>query len=366
VQSQSLTIVFVDIQEYTSRTSGTSREANERLLARFDALVKPLVKAFSGKVIKSLGDAFLLTFTSPTDSLLCAMAVQDQLARSNAAQSEDERFEVRAAINAGEVRVDGGDIFGEAVNITARIEGLAPGGEIWFSEVVYMMMNKSEIPAVELGLRQLKGIPEPVRLFRVPRVAEVGDYRLQGSHPGAAGAGPVEAHPLEPAGLPFGGAALERVQSSLPGHRAGRAKPGLGAALSDLHHLALVRSERRRRRGGIHAWLAPFHYALFWLAGILGLALNGRLLSHTGASLGRATQAVRSNAQLRTRIGLTVGLCCLATGAAAGLLHHETVLLQRAEMQRAAAEKRAAVAKSELRKQKKQALAANKPRHFWN
>jgi class 3 adenylate cyclase len=365
MQSQSLTIVFVDIQEYTSRTSGTSREANERLLARFDALVKPLVKAFSGKVIKSLGDAFLLTFGSPTDSLLCSMAVQDQLARSNAAQSEEDRFEVRAAINAGEVRVDGGDIFGEAVNITARIEGLAPGGEIWFSEVVYMMMNKSEIPAVEVGLRQLKGIPEPVRLFRVPRVAEVGDYRLQGSHPGATDTGPVESHPLEPAGLPFGGGALERVQSRLPGHRAGRTKPGLGAALLDLHHLAMVRSVRRRRLGGIRGGLGPLNYALFWLAGILGLAATGRLLSHAGVSFDHLTQALRSSVQLRIRLGLTVGLLCLVTGATASLLHHETVLLQRAEMQRAAAEKRAAAAKSELRMQKK-ALAAKKSHHFWD
>ena len=365
MQSQSLTIVFVDIQEYTSRTSGTSREANERLLASFDALVKPLVKAFSGKVIKSLGDAFLLTFSSPTDSLLCSMAVQDQLARRNATQPPDERYEVRAAINAGEVRVDGGDVFGEAVNITARIEGLAPGGEIWFSEVVYMMMNKSEVPSMEVGLRQLKGIPEPVRLFRVPRVAEVGDYRLQGSHPGMAAAA-VETHPLEPAGLPFGGAALERVLSGLPGQRNGRAKPGLGAAFSDLHHLALVRSARRGRRGGIHAWLAPLHYTLFWLAGILGLAASGRLGARASASLGRAAQSIGSKRRLTLRMGLTLGLLCLVTGATAGLLHHETVLVQRAEMQRIAAEKRAAAAKSELRQQKKQAQAAKKARHFWN
>jgi class 3 adenylate cyclase len=366
VQSQSLTIVFIDIQEYTSRTSGTSREANERLLARFDALVKPLVKAYSGKVIKSLGDAFLLTFISPTDSLLCAMAVQDQLARSNAGQPEEDRFQVRAAVNAGEVRLDGGDVFGEAVNITARIEGLAPGGEIWFSEVVYMMMNKSEIPAVEVGMRQLKGIPEPVRLFRVPRVAEVGDYRLQGSHPGSTGAGPAETHPLEPAGLPFGGAALERVQSSLPGHRNGRVKPGLGAAFSDLHHLALVRSARRGRHGGLHAWLAPFSYALFWMAGFLGLAASGRLLARCGASVGRGAQSLRSHAHLTLRTGLTLGLLCLVTGATAGLLHHETVLVQRAEIQRVAAEKRAAAAKDELRMQKRKSLAAKKPHHFWD
>jgi adenylate cyclase len=365
VQSQSLTIVFIDIQEYTSRTSGTSREANERLLARFDALVKPLVKAFSGKVIKSLGDAFLLTFNSPTDSLLCAMAVQDQLARSNASQPEDERYEVRAAVNAGEVRVDGGDIFGEAVNITARIEGLAPGGEIWFSEVVHMMMNKSEIPAVEVGPRQLKGIPEPVRLFRVPRVAEVGDYRLQGSRPGPPADGPAQLHPLEPADLPFGGAALQRAQASLPGQRPGRAKPGLAAAFSDLHHLALVRGARRRRDGS-RAWLAPFHYARSWIPGFLGLAASGRLLRHAAASLGDAARALRSNSQLRLRLGLTVGLLCLVTGAAAGLLHHETVLVQRAEMQRVAAEKRAAAAKSELRKQEKRAQAAKKTHHFWD
>ena len=101
-----LTIVFVDIKDYTRKTSDQSRQANERLLARFAGLVKPMVRVFNGTLVKSIGDAYLITFKSPTDSLLCAMAAQDQLANRNALLPKDERFEVRFAINAGEVRIN--------------------------------------------------------------------------------------------------------------------------------------------------------------------------------------------------------------------------------------------------------------------
>ena len=160
-----LAIVFVDIKDYTPKTAGQSRKANERLLGRFAGLVRPMVRAFNGNVVKVMGDAYLITFKSPTDSLLCAMAVQDQLSNRNLQIPESERFELRFAINVGEVRVQKKDIFGTAVNIAARIEGLVDGGEIYFSEAAYLMMNKSEVPFEEIGYHKLKGIQNEVEVF---------------------------------------------------------------------------------------------------------------------------------------------------------------------------------------------------------
>ena len=264
-----LTIVFVDIKDYTTKTSEQSRGANERLLARFAGLVKPMVRAFHGVIIKSLGDAYLMTFKSPTDSLLCAMACQDQLSQRNHGLPKDERFEVRFAINAGEVRIERGDVFGEAVNIAARIEGLAKGGEIYFSEAVYLLMNKSEVPSDKVGPQKLKGISEAVTVYRVPKLSEVGDYKL-------ALAADTPAPELEPKPkpekLPFGGLALKKVRT----HMTGQAVESDGAlylagALSEMHYTAASLATQWAGKGWFRL-LWPFLYiGFFALAG-------GRLL----------------------------------------------------------------------------------------
>ena len=123
MRTENLAIVFVDIAGFTPRTSNQTREENLRMLQRFEGIVRPLVRAYSGRVIKTIGDAFLLTFRSPTDALLCSMAIHDRLAESNAGIDPSERFTVRAAVNVGDVRIESGDVFGEAVIIAARIEG---------------------------------------------------------------------------------------------------------------------------------------------------------------------------------------------------------------------------------------------------
>ena len=200
MRSENLAIVFVDIAGYTPRTSSQTREENIRLLKRFEGIVRPLVRAFNGQVVKTMGDAFLLTFRSPTNALLCSMAIHDSLAESDRGVDPAEHFQIRAAVNVGEVRVDGGDVFGEAVNIASRIEGKATAGEIWFSESVFLSMTRSEVPHEEIGLAELKGIPGTVRLFRVPKANEAAS---------------AQARQGEKADLPFGGASLDRVRDRL-------------------------------------------------------------------------------------------------------------------------------------------------------
>ena len=210
MKTENLAVAFVDIVGFTPRTSAQSREENERMLARFGDVVRPVVGAFDGRIAKSIGDAFLVTFRSPTDALHWAMAVHDKLAESNAKIPEEQRFDIRVAVNVGEVRVESGDVFGEPVNIAARIEGEAGAGEVYFSEAVYLVMTRSEVPYEEVGVRELKGIKDPVKLYRIPRVTEVGDYRMKG-----AGAVPAPPSALAPVALPFGGVALERAKTRI-------------------------------------------------------------------------------------------------------------------------------------------------------
>jgi adenylate cyclase len=206
MRTENLAIVFVDIAGYTPRTSAQTREENIRLLKRFDGIVRPLVRVFNGRVIKTIGDAFLLTFRSPTDALLCSMAIHDRLVESNCEEDPSEHFTIRAAVNVGEVRIEGGDVFGEAVNIASRIEGQAGAGEIYFSESVLLSMTKSEVPHAEVGPTELKGISGTVRLYRVPKAVEAGYGQKQvGGTKGAAGN----------ADLPFGGFSLARVRDKI-------------------------------------------------------------------------------------------------------------------------------------------------------
>ena len=168
-RTQNLAIMFTAMEGFSERTSSQSREENARMLAVHDGLVLPVVKGFRGRKIKSIGDVQLVTFQSPTDSVLCGMALQDRLWEFNRTHAEAERIEVRVAVGLGEVRLEAGDVYGEPVNIASRIEKLAKGGEVLFNDAVYLAMNKSEVPTEDGGLHDLKGISEPVRVYRVKR-----------------------------------------------------------------------------------------------------------------------------------------------------------------------------------------------------
>lgn len=174
-RTRHLTVVFTDIQGFTDKTSHRSRVDIVRLLDTHRAVVLPVFQAKGGRLIKTIGDAFLLVFESPTDAVLAGLAVQSALARRNASVPEQERIQIRVAINSGEVTLLAGDVFGEAVNIASRIEGVAEVGEVYFTEAVYLAMNKTEVPSSEVGLLQLKGIPEKIRVYKVVRETQIGD-----------------------------------------------------------------------------------------------------------------------------------------------------------------------------------------------
>jgi adenylate cyclase len=201
MKTANLAIVFTDIKGFTERTSRQTLEENQRLLERHEKLLVPLFHSFGGRIVKTIGDAFMATFESPTQAVLCGAAIQDRLWIHNRSAPEAERLEVRVAINVGEVRVEHKDVFGEPVNIAARVEGIADPGEVFFTEAVYLAMNKAEVPSEEVGAFELKGIPGKVKVYRVPHAP----YRVEAPTPVSSATSRGELPP-------FGNLGLSRVR----------------------------------------------------------------------------------------------------------------------------------------------------------
>jgi class 3 adenylate cyclase len=174
-----LTIMLVDLGNYTKTTSSLSRESFEELHEVFDSLVEESVFSHKGHIIKKIGDAFLITFKAATDAVHCGVSMQKAFAEHNHQNPSKQKLRIRVAIHMGEILLRKGDVYGEAVNITARIESIAKVGDVVFSEAVYSAMNKSEINYKYIGKFKLKGVKLPARLFKVKTSLDVKKERIE-------------------------------------------------------------------------------------------------------------------------------------------------------------------------------------------
>ena len=171
VNTENLVIVMADIAGLSETAVQQSRAAIDAVLAAHQRVLLPLVRRYRGRHIKSMGHTLLLVFRSPTDALLCAMAMQDVLYEYNRSTSADKQIHIRIGASLGEVRVTRQDILGEPLNLTSRILGITPADEIYFSEALYMAMKKAEVAAQELGWKELKGATQQMRIYHIPRFA---------------------------------------------------------------------------------------------------------------------------------------------------------------------------------------------------
>ena len=147
-------------------------------LARLDGLkaevLDPLIARHHGRVVKLMGDGFLVEFASVVEALVCALAWQDAVEARASQVSEDRALRFRIGVNLGDVMVKDDDIFGDGVNLAARLEGLAAPGTVLASRTVFNHAKGKVAAAFEdLGERELKNIAEPVRVFRVSMASEV-------------------------------------------------------------------------------------------------------------------------------------------------------------------------------------------------
>jgi class 3 adenylate cyclase len=167
VDSESTTIMFLDVVNYTRKTTKLNREGLNKLHEIFDNFCLPIFEKYNGKVIKKIGDAFLVTFKSPTNSLHCAIQLQKTFYAYNKKFRKNLPIFIRIALHHGEVLVRNNDIYGDAVNITSRIEGITKPRDVVFSESLLLNINKNEIPYTYIGSHKFKGINSPIRLFKV-------------------------------------------------------------------------------------------------------------------------------------------------------------------------------------------------------
>jgi adenylate cyclase len=154
------------MKDYTARAAGASRPTLLAMLDKNRQVVETAISRRDGQVVKTMGDAFLITFESATNAVLAGIAIQQAAARHNTTAVEADQLELRVAICTGEVTYTNDDIFGTPVNIAARLQTMASPGEVLFTESTFHAMNVPEVGHEDVGDKSLKGIPGMVRVFR--------------------------------------------------------------------------------------------------------------------------------------------------------------------------------------------------------
>ena len=153
-------IMFTDIAGYTALMGEDEKNALS-LLSTNRKLHKKWIHHFNGKWFKEMGDGVLTCFTTVSDAIFCAAAIQ------NEAKNIDD-LNLRIGINMGEVIVEDGDVFGDGVNIASRIESQASAGDIYVSDSVYRnLINKQGIEAEFVKEKYLKNVKHPVKIYNV-------------------------------------------------------------------------------------------------------------------------------------------------------------------------------------------------------
>jgi len=160
-------ILSADVEGY-SRLMGEDEDDTIRTLTTYRELMSTIIQKHRGRVVDSPGDNLLAEFLSVVDAVRCAVEIQEELRVRNAELPESRRMHFRIGINLGDVVEEGERIYGDGVNITARVEGLAEGGGICISGTVYdSIKNKLSLGYESLGEHTVKNIKEPVRVYRM-------------------------------------------------------------------------------------------------------------------------------------------------------------------------------------------------------
>ena len=180
-------ILAADVAGY-SRLMGANEEGTlAQLKSVRKALVDPTIAAHRGRIVKTTGDGMLVEFASAVDAVRNAVEIQRSMAEQNTAVPQDQRIEFRMGIHVGDIIFDDDDIFGDGVNIVARLEGIAEPGGVCMSDDAYRQVRgKVEIACDDMGQQSLKNIAEPMRAWRV---------RLTGQAPSAIESGLAMSQP---------------------------------------------------------------------------------------------------------------------------------------------------------------------------
>ena len=196
VERRLAAILAADVAGYSRLIEADEEGTLGRLRTLRTEVIDPKIAGHRGRIVKTTGDGVLVEFASVVDAVRCAVEVQRAMAECNAGVPADKRIELRIGIHQGDVIVEDGDIFGDGVNLAARLESLADPGGICVSGRVHAdVAGKLDVGFEDLGEQQVKNISRPVRVFR----AQFGTPKA------AAGSEPALALPDKPsiAVLPF-------------------------------------------------------------------------------------------------------------------------------------------------------------------
>src|SRR5215831_8873017 len=175
-------ILAADVAGYSRLIGADEGGTLQRLRAIRDELVDPTLAAHHGRLVKTTGDGLLVEYSSVVDALRSATEIQACMAERNAPVPKDERIEFRIGLNVGDVVVEEGDIFGDGVNVAARLEALAePGGICVSARVQEDVAGRLDLHFEDMGEQQLKNIARPVRAYRVRDRAAPAEKRSPAS-----------------------------------------------------------------------------------------------------------------------------------------------------------------------------------------
>jgi len=166
-QRKLTTIVAADVVGY-SKLMSIDEDGTLARLRAYRKVTDDLVARHNGRIFSTAGDAFLAEFTSAVEAVRCAIAIQEDLRVRNSDLPEGGQMWLRIGISVGDVMVEDSNLFGDAVNVAARLEGLAETGGICISGSTFdQVKNKLSIAFNDIGAQRVKNIPEPVRAFRI-------------------------------------------------------------------------------------------------------------------------------------------------------------------------------------------------------
>ena len=171
-------VLSADVKEY-SRLMSQDELGTIRTLNAYKESMSAFIEQYRGRVVDAPGDNLLAEFSSVLDAVNCAVEIQRELAERNAELPDSRRMEFRIGINLGDVVKDEGRIYGDGVNIAARLESLSEGGGICISGTVFdHVKNKVGLEYDYLGEKTVKNIPEPVRVYRVLSATGAAAHRV--------------------------------------------------------------------------------------------------------------------------------------------------------------------------------------------
>jgi len=171
-------ILAADVAGYSRLIEADEEGTLGRLKALRAETIDPKIAGHRGRIVKTTGDGLLVEFASVVDALRCAVEVQTAMAQSNASMPPERRIEFRVGINVGDIVVEDGDIFGDVVNVAARLEGLAePGGICVSARVQEAVAGRLDLAFEDIGEQALKNITRPVRAYRVVTAAGAASAR---------------------------------------------------------------------------------------------------------------------------------------------------------------------------------------------